>query len=145
MLTVNSVERRPYGPDSSPQDVAALRARVQLTPEGVLVFHEVPMATVFSVGVMWDRFEELSAGWRRVSYVADLTDAERPPAEVRAALKARAVRVRERWGHVAVVVGDNVLIRAMARLFAYSMGLRSVSLHPSRDQAIDEVRRAISG
>jgi hypothetical protein len=140
-----SVERRPYGPDSSPEEIAALRGRVALTPAGVLVLTELPVSTVFSVGVLWDRFEELSAGWQRVSYVADLTEAQRPTAEVRAALKTRAARLKNRYGHVAIVVGDNIVIRAMARLFAYSMGLRSVTLHPSRDQAIEEVRRAISG
>jgi hypothetical protein len=140
-----SVERRPYGPESSPEEIDELRARVELTPAGVLVFKEVPVPTVFSVTVLWDRLEELVAGWSTVSYVADLTEAQRPSAEVRAALKTRAARLKDRYGHVAVVVGDNVVIRAMARLFAYSMGLRSVSLHPSRDQAIDEVRRAIAG
>jgi hypothetical protein len=138
------VEPRPYGPESSPEEIDALRARIEVTPSGVLVFNEVPVPTVFSVTVLWDRFEELIAGRSTVSYVADLTGVQRPTAEVRAALKQRATRLKDRYGHVALVVGDNVVIRAMARLFAYSMGLRSVSLHPSRDQAIDEVRRDLA-
>jgi hypothetical protein len=138
------VERRPYGPDSSPEEVDALRARIEVTPSGVVVFNEVPVPTVFSVTVLFDRLEEVVAGWRSISYVADLTEAQRPSAEVRSVLKMRAMRLKDRYGHVAIVVGDNIVIRAMARLFAYSMGLRSVSLHPNRDQAIAEVRRAIA-
>src|SRR5262245_14939826 len=105
-----SIENRPYGPDSNLEDIAALRQRVRIEPNGILFFEEVPMVTTFSVQVMWDQFEDLVAGWERISYVADLTKANRPTAEVRAALKKRVARNVDRYGHVAVVVGENVVI-----------------------------------
>jgi hypothetical protein len=45
--------------------------------------------------------------------------------------------------HVAIVVGGNLIMRAMARLFAYGMGLRSVSVHETRAEAIEEAGRAM--
>jgi hypothetical protein len=45
--------------------------------------------------------------------------------------------------HVAIVVGGNLLMRAMARLVAYGMGLRSVSVHLTPAEAIEEAGRAM--
>ena len=43
--------------------------------------------------------------------------------------------------HVAIVVGGNVIIRAMARLVAFQIGYRSVSVHVTRAEALLELER----
>ena len=96
------------------------------------------MQSPFSVNLMFDRLETLSRDWDRFSYVVDLTEAKRPDPETRAALKERVRRVSPRVAHVAIVVGNNLLMRAMARLFAHGMGLASVSVHATRAEAIEE-------
>jgi hypothetical protein len=53
------------------------------------------------------------------------------------------VRISPRVAHVGIVVGGNLLMRAMARLVAYGMGLRSVGVHLTRAEAIEEVGRAM--
>jgi hypothetical protein len=92
---------------------------------------------------MFDQMEDLARDWGRFAYVVDLTEAKRPGPETRAALKARVLRLRPRVTHVAIAVGDNLLMRAMARLFAYGMGLESVGIHATRAEAIEEARRAM--
>ena len=100
------------------------------------------MQSPFSVTLMFDRLEALTAVWDRFAYVADLTEAGRPGPETRAALKERVIRIGPRVTHVAIVVGGNLIMRAMARLFAYGMGLRSVSVHVTRGEAVEEAGRA---
>jgi hypothetical protein len=92
---------------------------------------------------MFDRMEQLARPWDRFAYVVDLTEAKRPDPETRAVLKARVIRLLPYVTHLAVAVGDNLLMRAMARLFAYGMGLPSVGIHASRAEAIEEARRAM--
>ena len=111
--------------------------------ERVLLMREIPVQSPFSVTLMFDRLDTLALGWDRFSYVADLTEATRPSPDTRAALKDRVLRISPRVAHVAIVVGGNLLMRAMARLFAYGMGLRSVSVHETRAEAIEEVGRAV--
>lgn len=111
--------------------------------ERVLLMREIPVQSPFSVTLMFDRLDTLALGWDRFSYVADLTEATRPSPDTRAALKDRVLRISPRVAHVAIVVGGNLLMRAMARLFAYGMGLRSVSVHETRAEAIGEVGRAV--
>jgi len=142
---VTNVEltERPYGPESTREERDAIEERVSLLDERVLLMQEIPVQSPYSVTLMFDRLEALVQNGDSFSYVVDLTEATRPGPETRAVLKERVLRISTRVVHVAIVVGGNVLMRAMARLFAYGMGLRSVSVHASRAEAIEEVGRAM--
>ena len=131
----------PFGPDSTREEIEAIADRVSLVAERLLLMREIPVQSPFSIGVMFDRLEALASGWPRFGYVVDLSEATRPGPASRATLKTRVVRISPRVAHVAIVVGGNVLMRAMARLVAYSMGLKSVSLHVTRAEAIEEAAR----
>jgi hypothetical protein len=137
------LEEHPYGPESTREEREAIADRVSVVDDRILLIHEVPVQSPFSVRLMFDRFQALAQGWDRFAYVVDLTEARRPNPETRAALKAKNVGISPRVTHLAVVVGDNLLMRAMARLFAYGMGLKSVSTHATRAEAIEEARRAL--
>ena len=135
--------QRAYGPESTREESDAIAGRVSVIGERVLLMRELPVQSPFSVALMFDRLEALAAPWDSFSYVADLTEAKRPGPDTRAALKERVLRISPRVRHVAIVVGGNLLMQAMARLFAYGMGLKSVGVHVSRAEAIEEAARAM--
>lgn len=137
------MEQRAYGPESTREETAAIADRVSIVDEGILLLQEIPVQSPFSVNVMFDRFEMLVRDWDRFAYVVDLTEAKRPDPETRAVLKERVLRLKLRVTHVAIAVGKNLLMRAMARLFAYGMGLASVGIHETRAEAIEEARRVM--
>lgn len=110
----------------------------------ILLMHEIPVQSPTSIDVMYDRFDRLADGWDRFAYVLDLTEATRPDAEARAALKRRALLLSPRVAQVAAVVGNNLLIRATVRIVAYGMGLKNVSVHVTRGEALEEARRAVA-
>jgi hypothetical protein len=137
------LEQRPYGSESTREEREAIADRASVVDDRVLLIHELPVQSPFSVTIMFDRFRALAHGWDRFAYVVDLTEAKRPNPETRAALKAQILGISPRVTHLAVAVGDNQLMRAMARLFAYGMGLTNVSIHATRAEAIEEARRAM--
>jgi hypothetical protein len=137
------VEPRAYGPESTHEEREAIADRVFVVDDRIVLIHEVPVQSPFSVKLMFDRFLALTQDWDRFAYVVDLTEAKRPDPETRAALKAETLGINSRVTHLAVAIGDNRLMRAMARLFAYSMGLTNVSTHATRAEAIEEARRAM--
>ena len=132
-----------YGPGATREESEAIADRVSIVGERTLLIYELPVQTPFSVDLMFDRIERLARAWDRFSYVVDLTEAKRPDPETRTVLKARVLRLLPRVTRVAIAVGDNLLMRAMARLFAYGMGLPSVSIHATRAEAIEEARRVM--
>ena len=139
------VEQRPYGPESTHEEREAIADRASVVDNRILLIHEIPVQSPFSVKLMFDRFQALAHDWDRFAYVVDLTEAKRPNPETRAVLKERALRVKLRVAHVALAVGNNLLMHAMGRLFAHSMGLASVGIHTTRAEAIEEARRAMGG
>jgi hypothetical protein len=137
------LEQRPYGPESTREEREAIADRASVVDDRILLIHEMAVQSPFSVKTMFDRFQALAHGWDRFAYVVDLTEAKRPNPETRAALKAQILGISPRVTHLAVAVGDNLLMRAMARLFAYGTGLTNVSIHATRAEAIEETRRAM--
>jgi hypothetical protein len=135
--------QRAYGPESTREEIDAIADRVSVVDERILLMHEIPVQSPYSVKLMFDRVETLARNWDRFAYIVDLTEAKRPSPETRAALKERVLRISSRVRHVAVVVGNNLLMRAMARLFAFGMGLSSVGIHTTRAEAIEEARRVM--
>src|SRR5262245_893712 len=80
--------------DNVTQRIAAIRSRVWVVDRLILMLHEIPTQSVFSLNLMFDCMEELAAAWPRFAYVVDLTDARRPTAEVRAELRRRVTKIR---------------------------------------------------
>ena len=137
------LEQRPYGPESTPEEREAIADRVSVVDDRILLIHEVPVQSPFSVQLMFDRLRALAHDWDRFAYVVDLTEAKRPTPETRAVLKAQTLGLSQRVTHLAVAVGDNLLMLAMARLFAYGMGFTNMTTHATRAEAIEEARRAM--
>ena len=134
-----AIEARPYGPASSSEEIAALRRRISWIADDVMLFHEIPIQTPFSLGLLFDQVECLAATRDRFHYLIDLTEARRPSAETRMLIKERTRRFRPKLDRVAIVVGGNIVIRAMARIVARGIGLPPVTIHSTRQKALAEV------
>ena len=138
-----SIEAQPDVADSTLVALDELRARVCKLDDDLFMFDEVPVQTPFTIDVMFDRLEELSAGVGRFAYVVDLSRVKRPDARVRERLRHRVGLIRPRLEHVALVVGGNAVIRAVATIAAFVIGFRSFTIHASIDEAVEACRRAL--
>ena len=56
---MSQIETRPYGPDSSPEDITALEERVKIIGNDVLIFHEVPVPSKFQLDICFTRISKL--------------------------------------------------------------------------------------
>ena len=138
-----TVEAGPLQASAASDLRLALQKRVWKVDDRLFMMVEVPVQTPFTLDVMFDRLEELAAGLDSFAYVVDLSAVRRPDARVREKLKQRVGRINQRLIHVGVVVGGNVVIRAVAKLTAFSIGFRSFSFHKSADEAVEACRRAL--
>ena len=137
------IESRPYGPDAAAEEIEALRARVRKVEDRLFVYDEVPIQSLFTLDLLFDRLEELAAGLDRFAYVVDLRGVKRPGVEVRERLKQRVKRLNPRLAHVAIVVGHDVVMRAVAKLAAFAIGFRSFTSNVSVEDGLEACRRAL--
>jgi hypothetical protein len=131
----------PTGPTAD--FVKDIQSRIKVLEEGILLVEELRETTVESVNAMWSRVEEITARWPQFGYVVDLRHVKRPSSAVRAELRRRLRRIRPKLLFVAIVVGDNVLIKATARVVAYSLSISPFAICETVAGAIEEVQRAV--
>ena len=95
-----SSEAQHYEAEMGPEMRAELRKRVTRVEgeDRLFMLVEVPVQTPFTLDVLFDRLEELTAGLDRFAYVVDLSGVRRPDAEI---VREVIGMVRDRIGPVA--------------------------------------------
>lgn len=139
-----SIEARPYGPGSSDEERAALRARVSRIEDRVLLFRAVPVPTPFQLDLSFDRIEELTAAMDGFALIVDLTEGRRPSAEVRAHLRHRFSRLT-RLAHTSIFVGPSFVLTVAARFVLRGAGRGSLTIHRRYEDALEAARRGLRG
>jgi hypothetical protein len=134
-----TIEARAYGPESTPEEVAAIKDRIYFFSEKVIMFREVPVQSVFQLDLFEAKLDELAAPLDAYDLLIDLTEAEPPSAAIRARLKALFARQRK-MRRTAVFTGKNFMLNVAAKFVLAGAGLRSFSVHTTREQALATLR-----
>ena len=134
-----TVEARPYGPDASEAERAALRARVRWFEDDIIEYREVPVMSPFSVSLMMEAVQELAGDRRRFALLVDLTETARPDAEIRECLRSCISQERHRVRHVALFTGSFLLSVAATFVFGH-LGVEKVTTHTKREDALEALR-----
>lgn len=137
------IEARPYGPESSEPERKALRDRVSLVEDRVLIFRAVPVPTMFQLDLCFDKIEELTAGMPGFALIIDLTEGRRPGAEVRAHLRERFSRLK-RLVHTSLFVGPSFVLSVAARFVLRGSG-HDFTIHRRNEDALEAAHRALAG
>jgi hypothetical protein len=129
------LEARPYGPDSTPSEIEAIRGRVYLYRERTLMYVEVPVVSSFQMQLFRSRFDEVAAGMSSFDLIIDLRDAHPPGAEAREWLRdlfgsQKAMR------RVAVFTGRNFMLNVAAKFVLGSFGLRDFTVNTTLNEAV---------
>lgn len=132
------------GGDEDPFDLEAVRARVVLLRDNIVAIREVGAPTLRHVEAMFDRISEVTRGLERFPLLVDLTEASRPTAELRAALRGRLRLEESRLSHVAIFTGENFLVSIAVQFVMRGQHVRSFSVHRTREQALEAIRRNAS-
>lgn len=137
------IEARPYGPESSETERQALRDRVSVAADRVLLFRAVPVPTSFQLDLCFDRIEHLTAAMPDFALIIDLTEGRRPSAEVRAHLRERFSRLPH-LVHTSLFVGPSFVLTVAARFVLRGAGHR-FTIHRRYQEALETARRALAG
>jgi hypothetical protein len=132
------LEARPYGPESTKDEVAAIAERVELRDDGIVMYHEVPIPSVFQLDIFERRMTELGdrTGYRMI---IDLTEAQPPGAVIRARLKK--LFESQPLTRVAVYTGRNFMLNIAAKFVLGSVGLKDFTIHKTFDEALVAVKK----
>ncbi len=137
------IEARAYGPDSTPEEIEALRARVIYDPAGFVVYDEIPVFTPFSLGVMFEKVAEIERehGLKNYAMFVDLSDTHPPDAAARDRVR-ELLEERSEVARLAVFSGMNMFLNVAVKFVASRfLKNKKLDIFKSRDQALLELRR----
>lgn len=134
------LEARAYGPDSTPAEIEALRARLTMIRPGVIMYREVPVPSPFQIGVFGDELRRLTAGLDAYVMVMDLSQARPPGKRCREALR-ELFAPEHRLRQVAVFTGGNFILNGIAKLLLKSSGVRQLTMCKDEAEALATVAR----
>ncbi len=132
------ISRKPYDASATPEEVAALKACCGRLEEGVYFWKEIPVPTLFTTELFFERLDEVARGVEPYGLVVDVSDTGWPSGELIAHLR---LRVRERLAlhrHIAFMIERNLLVRSAVRLVIPRSPLFSV--HRTLSDALEAAR-----
>jgi hypothetical protein len=124
-----------YGPDSTPEEIAAIRARIAPLVADVILYREMPVQSPFHLDLFEQELLRLSAAMPELALLIDLTEAQPPSAQTRE-------RLREIFGQlanlraVAVFTHKNFVINLAAKFVLHGLGLKAYTIHRTREEAL---------
>ncbi len=135
-------EHRAYGPDSTPEEIAAIRSRVKHVRDNIIAIHDVPVGSTFSIGILIEEMQRIAEGWSVIKVFVDVADARRPTPEYREAL-LRFGADEPRLIACAVYIGKSRVFATIARvslaLLGASAGMRAFHSREAAMRYLDDV------
>jgi hypothetical protein len=134
-------ERRPYGPESTPAELKAIGDCIYVYEPDVFYWREVPVMSVFQVGIFEQRLNILSSNVPYYDLLIDLIETNPPPnAQIRERLK-QVFSGQKKLRRAAVFTGKNFMLNVAAKfVLGGSIGLKNFSVHQTIEQAVERLR-----
>lgn len=134
------LKHRPYGPDSTVEEIKAIKDRISLHSSGIILFRELPVQSVFHLDLFEQRINELSRKLHSYCLLIDLTEAEFPDADVRIRLKKLFGSLARLRG-IAAFTGRNFLMNTAARYVLNEPYLPPFTVHTTQQEALEALVR----
>ena len=133
-------ESRDYAIRASSDEIETLRARISVPAVNIILIHELPTVSPFSITVIWDRIDEITTPWSRFVVAANLVDTARPNTQSRHELTRRIAAHQGKLIRLVAATGNNAVIRAAAWFVLGRSGI-PVSVVGNEEQALERAHQ----
>lgn len=134
------IEPRPYGPESTEAERQAIKDRVTVYRENILLIKPIPVQTPFSIELYYQRIKELTVTMPSHCLLVDLSESRPPDAASRA--KAQENLKNYTPSHVALFNAKNPFFKIAMQFIFSVVGVHKQSMHQTFEQALEAVERA---
>lgn len=132
-----------YNEDAPPEIIQAIKNRVFLIEDNIIVLDELQKVTPFSLNIVFTEMTELAKQLPKCAYLIDITDTTVPNAEARRFINAQFQATLSNVKHVTFVTGKNFLINTAAKFVMYQTNLKSFSIDKTREDGISKIKSVL--
>jgi len=137
-------EKISYSDDSPPHIVEAIKNRVSIIEDRIILLDEIPIVSPFSINLVFNQMTSFAKTMKDCGYLIDITDTDLPTAEARRAINSQFQSTLSNVKHVSFITGKNFIINTAARVVMYQTSLDSFTISKTRQEGIDEIKKVLS-
>jgi hypothetical protein len=135
------IEKKSYGPNSTPEEIELLRSRVFKYDENTIYWKAAPIMSKFQLDVYFDKMTELSEGLNNIYLIIDLVDAAPPDAKIRRQLSEGFKAFDVVIAKVAVFTEKNFLLNTAAKfVLSRAFGHANVFIEKTLESALKRLK-----
>ncbi len=135
------IEKRAYHEDSTPEEIALLRARIFIREENIIFYDEIPIVCPFSINLLFQKTEELADELDQCGLIIDVSNTVHPDAATRKVINQRFERICDKVSHVAFITGKNILMNTVIRFVLFGTKLESFSVNNDIADAVANIKK----
>lgn len=132
-----------YYEGASEEIINAIRARVSMIEEKILLYREISDMIQFSVKLMFNELLRLSNQFDSCGYLINLEETKVPDALTRRKISEAFDETLINVKHVCFVTGRNFIINTAARFAIYQTNVKSFSIHKYEEEALKKLKNIL--
>jgi len=122
------------------KEIDELADGIYMRKDQILVYREIPIITIESLDVYFEKMGVLLEGKQDINMILDLTETIRPGARIREYIKKRFAKYIPQIKHVAVFTGKNLLINIALKFVFAGINFNSFSIHKTEEEALRRIK-----
>ncbi len=135
------IEKKKYDHSASEQVKEAMRKRVTIFQDKIILYDEIPIFSPFSIEIMFSEMTKLANQFNECAYIIDISETQLPDAETRRILNKKFKETLNNVKHVAFVTGKNFIINTAAKFVMFQTNLDSFSINKTREEAVENIKK----
>lgn len=132
-------QRRMYGPDSTEEEIKAIRGQVYFITPDVICLKELPVASPFSISLCFEKVKELYGDNQDVSLIIDLRYSSVANAESRRILFKDFLPLIKKMNFVVFCTGFNTFFNTVIRFVTFGIKSNSFSIENSIEDSLNKI------
>ena len=129
---------RAYGENCTEEEVAAIEARVNLYEKEIIVFNQMPVASAFSIKLLFEKVKICTRDMASFSMIVDVSHSATPNAKLRALIKRKYGEL-PKLKKVAVIAKKYSVLAVAARFISTGIGFKEYVVRDNFEQALQYV------
>ena len=138
MIEEMEIEDREYGSGSTQEEIDAIKARVYLYKDDIIVFNQLPKVSAFSTQLLFEKVKICARDLNSFSLIIDISNSSRPNANYRAQIKKK-FKALQKLKRVAVIAKKYSVLMVAARFISTGVGLKEFVVRDNFEQALEFV------
>ena len=135
----HEIENRAYEPNSTPEEILALKDRVSFYDDEIVLYKETPVQTEFQLDICFKQIEDITSELSSFFLIIDLTEAQPPSANIRSLLRLKFMRLKDKLPYVALYTGKNFMLNLAAKFVLSNLDLKAFSIFKTKKEAIGSI------